>query len=300
MEKEDKKEMKQIENSQYKERFQFIFQINNDIIVQRYFKINGLSVASLESEELKLVLDECVRMIQDDLVSKSRVYEDFTFPTPLKLTGFLKNTEDYTDVERRWVVSNTDFDKLQCQNGDIIEKTYCEFPINNVIDPDNGKMTKGALIDYMDNERPADGEYMFKFTFMADDRMVYQRIWDANVLHKAVRNSVDISNNDAIIREKKPSELSFQGRIMRGMVYGKIDLIYHIIKKICNVMSASYEADGNEYTRNVKYGDKTYCYSTYNKKYVNDWRKATEQKTREYFNSLYPSDKYIDYIDRRL
>lgn len=296
----EKEEKKHIETSSYKERFQFILQINNDFICQRYFKINGVSFTSLESEDLKLVLDDCVRMIQDDLVYKSRVYEWFTLPSQEKLTGFLKEPNDYTEEERRWILSNTTNDKLECENGDIIEKSYVDFPINNVYDPFLKRETKGALIDYIDNNRPEEGEYVFKFTFMFDDKVIYERIWDANVLHKNVRNGVDITNNKAIYRDIDVTKVNYLTIINRESVKDREDLVYHIIKKICNVMSASYEADGNDYTKSIKYGDKVYNYSTYNKKYVSDWRKATEQKTKDYFNSLYPSDRYIDYIDRRM
>ena len=45
---------------------------------------------------------------------------------------------------------------------------------------------------------------------------------------------------------------------------------------------------------------KVYYCSTYNKNYINGWRVATEQKTREYINSLFPSNGQIDYINKYL
>ena len=57
MEKEIKKEPKVFDNSSYRERFQFILQINENIICQRFFKINGFTYESLESEEFKNVMD---------------------------------------------------------------------------------------------------------------------------------------------------------------------------------------------------------------------------------------------------
>ena len=78
MEKEIKKEPKVFDNSSYRERFQFILQINENIICQRFFKINGFTYESLESEEFKNVMDEVVGMIQNDLISKSRIYEWYT------------------------------------------------------------------------------------------------------------------------------------------------------------------------------------------------------------------------------
>ena len=48
-EKEIKKEQRTIDNASYKERFQFMLSINDNIICQRYFRINGFNAESLES-----------------------------------------------------------------------------------------------------------------------------------------------------------------------------------------------------------------------------------------------------------
>ena len=89
---ENRKELK-MENEAFKERFQFILSVNDNIICQRYFKINGFNNESLESVELKYTLDECVDMIKEDLVSKSRVFQWYTREEPVKLTGFVNPSE---------------------------------------------------------------------------------------------------------------------------------------------------------------------------------------------------------------
>lgn len=81
------------------ERFQFVLSVNDNIICQRYFKINGFNEDSLNSLELKETVDEittgiissiplqgmdkCLTgmdkgLINSDLVSKSRVYLWYT------------------------------------------------------------------------------------------------------------------------------------------------------------------------------------------------------------------------------
>ena len=97
MESENKKEQENF-NGSYKERFQFILSVNDNIICQRYFKVNGLHADSIDSVDLKETLDECVQLIQSDLASKSRIYLWHTSNLPLKLTGFA-NEEETTYME---------------------------------------------------------------------------------------------------------------------------------------------------------------------------------------------------------
>lgn len=314
MEKENKREAKQLENSLYRERFQFILQINDNIICQRFFRVNGFVIEALDSLELKEVMDEAVRMIQDDLVSKSRVYNWYTSLSPLKLTGFVKDMGKYNEAERFTIMAPGKEGCVACSNGDVVEKTYFNAEPKED-DP------------YVDNERPADGEFVFKFSFLFDDKVLYERIWDGNVYPKYVRNSVDLTNSDVMYRDRDPMSLHFNIAIIRHMTIDKLDLVYHIIKKICYILSTSFTEDKNEYTKKMVYGneeegnksvvehpvkvevvdhtetekkDYTYYCSTYNRGYVNAWRSATEQKTRDYMLSLYPSPRQIEYIDKYL
>lgn len=294
MEKEIKKENKQLENSLYKERFQFILQINDNIICQRFFRINGFSYDALESAELKNVMDDVVTMIQNDLVSKSRIYDWYTQNSPLKLTGFVNDIDEYTPAERNFILSGTEDAELKCENGNIITKTY-------FCSPDVAEDV------YIDTERPDFNEFVFKFSFLFDDKVFYERVWDGNVYPKYVRNSVDLTNSDVMYRDKDPLSLHFNLAIIRYMTVDKVDLVYHIIKKICYTLSSAFTDDKNEYTKKIHYNnsdernkDRVYYCSTYNRNFVNDWRSATEQKTRDYMNSLYPSNKQIEYIDKYL
>ena len=286
--KENKKEINRLNNLLFKDRFQFILKINNDIVCQRFFKINGLLYEALESEEMKLVMDEVVEMIKKDLTSKSRVYDWYTRPTTrIKMTGFIDDNKEYSDIDKHLILTNSEVDKIVCQNGEVIEKTYIDY-------------TDDGLDTFIESERPKEGEFVFKFSFLFDDKVMYEQAWDANVYHKFVRNSVDLSNSDLSYKDKDPITLPFVLNIVKSMTSDKTDLIYHIIKKICFVLSSSYTEAGFEYTKRMNYGDKKYRCSTFNSDYVNGWRNATEQKTRKYFNTMYPSDKQIEYIEKYL
>lgn len=73
------------------ERFQFILSVNDNIICQRYFKINGFNPISLNSLELKETIDSIVNgvmtghpgfdsgILNGDLKSKSRTYMWYTY-----------------------------------------------------------------------------------------------------------------------------------------------------------------------------------------------------------------------------
>lgn len=254
-EKEMKKELK-LENEIYKERFQFLLSANDNIICQRYFKINGFYIKNLESLEAKETFDECVRMIQKDLEAKSRVYMWYTSDEPMKLVGF---GEDAKTVEMFRYPEET---------------------------PDA----------YQNDERPQPYEMTFKFTFLIDGKPVYERIWDGSVYPKYVRNGVDLTNSDIMYKDKNPMTLPFTLAIVRRMTIDKNDLTYHIIKKICEVLSMSY--DEENVTKFSYYGDKKMWYTNYNKEYVHGWNKALKEKTDEYFMKLYPSMKKIEHIDR--
>lgn len=254
-EKEMKKELK-LENEVFKERFQFLLSANDNIICQRYFKINGFNIRNLESLEAKETFDECVRMIQNDLVSKSRVYSWYTSNEPIKLTGF---GEEADNVE------------------------MFKYP-EEIVDL------------YQDDERPQPYEMSFKFSFIIDGKVAYERIWDGSVYQKYVRNSVDLTNSDVMYKDKNPVTLPFNIAIIRRMTVEKIDLVYHIIKKICEVLSAPYDEDS--VTKYTYYGDKKMWYTNYNKEFVFGWSKAVKEKTDEYFMKLYPSAKKLEHIDR--
>lgn len=267
MEQEVQKKEVALNNESYKERFQFILSLNENIICQRYFRINGFNNDSLESYELRETIDEIVGIIRQDLESKSRVYQWFTRNTPLKLTGFGKTCEE------------------------IIEKTstttYLEYPEN-------------AIDYYVDTERPKPYEYTFKFAFLMDNKPVYEEIWDGGDYPKYVRNSVDLTNSNHLYKDKDPMLLHFNVAVVRAMTIDKTDLIYTIIRKICDVTSSTYTEKYGVYTKKEKYGDKKYRFSLYNEEAVNDWRKATESKTKEYFNTMYPSQRQIERIDKYL
>jgi hypothetical protein len=55
-------------------KFEFVLYINGNIICQRYFSVKNYNKDVKHSMDLKWCVDECVRIIQEDLMNKSRDY----------------------------------------------------------------------------------------------------------------------------------------------------------------------------------------------------------------------------------
>ena len=201
---ENEKTVKKVDNSNYRERFQFHLKVNDNIICQRYFKINRYNSDSVCSYELYETLDDCVRMIKDDLESKSRVYLWNNCGGKTKLTGFAKD-----------------------ENGmPINEPVYVDIPAK----------------EWDEDEFVNPWDVTFRFTFLVDDNVVYERIWDGSQYPKYVRNSVDITNS------KSPYIM------VQIMNNGREDLVANIIKNICEVCSNKDQETVKQYAKFERYG----------------------------------------------
>lgn len=202
---DNEKVQKKVDNSNYRERFQFQLKVNDNIICQRYFKINRYNSDSLTSCELYDTLDACVDLIQNDLEAKSRIYLANNCDPITKLTGFEKD-----------------------ENGLPIK-----VPTYQYIPPK----------EWDDDEFVNPWDVTFKFTFLVDDNVVYERIWDGSQYPKYVRNSVDITNSKS------------QYVMVQIMNSGREDLVVSIIKSICEVCSNEEQDKIRQYVKFVRYTD---------------------------------------------
>jgi hypothetical protein len=60
----------------FKEPYEFLFKINDNIIVQRFFTVNNYNPLSCFSMELKEAVDECTAIIQNEMKSRSLDFMD--------------------------------------------------------------------------------------------------------------------------------------------------------------------------------------------------------------------------------
>lgn len=294
MEKEIKKNA--VSNEAYKERFQFLLWINDNIICQRYFKIMGFNPDSIGSEELLETLEECVAMIKDDLHYKSFLYQSIVNDEPVKLTGFHNDMENNHDL---YLLTNSNIDgTIYLADGTEINKTYFNYSddINEVYDDEDTK--------------PWD--VTFKFEFLIDDRNVFERIWDGSVYPKFVRNSVDLSNSLTAYTRGGGINFTSNEGIANYLKVGRVDLVYYMIKKIVDTMSGGFD-DPNAYTHSIHFdkcalkfekvddelkvaevGPKEYYYANNNRRLVDSYYKWTKDKTRKYNAWLNRCERYAD------
>ena len=55
-------------------KFEFVLYINGNIICQRYFSVRNYEKEVKNSMDLRWCVDECVKLIEDDLLSKTKDY----------------------------------------------------------------------------------------------------------------------------------------------------------------------------------------------------------------------------------
>lgn len=314
-----KRETKFIDNIAYKNKFQFLIWANDNVICQRYFKINGFNEDAVYTAEFADCMEGIVRSIQEDLESKSRIFMWYTDTTlPVKTNGFLteEEVEKYGSNFFAVMVDDSITGDVEAPDGKIFHKAYINYPAS----------------DNVENDRPTDGEMVFKFSFLIDDVPVYEKIWDGNVYPKFVRNGVDLTNVYASFDNKDMSSLNFGSAIVRHMQMGKINLISDFIRRICETLSNNY-IDKYEYTKNMGvyktnnvidrekyekaveyYGGpikpivtghtdlkeeaKKYTYQSNFEAYKQSWKRSVRKKTQEYYDTMYPSARQIDYIER--
>jgi len=321
MEEKIKKESKFVDNVAYKSKFQFLIWVNDNVICQRYFKINGFNEESVHTEEFSNCMNGIVRSIQEDLESKSRIFMWYTNMTePMKMQGFLTDgeVETYGKDFLRLMTDSSISGKIKAPDGKIFNKEYIQYAVD-------------TANEYGEIEKPKDGEFIFKFSFLIDDVPVFEKIWDGNIYPKFVRNGVDLTNNYAYYDDKDTSALSFGAAIIRYMQKGKVNLISDFIRRICDTLSNTF-SEKYEYTKemgvyknnnkidedkyraavayygvikpvvtghtDIKEETKKYDYLSAFESYKQSWRKSVRKKTQEYFDTLYPSNRQIEYIEK--
>jgi hypothetical protein len=86
----------------YKERFEFELTVGENIICQRYFRINNFNPKSLKSYELIEALRKCVTTIDNDLKMKTQAYLEMyaplVFETEEEMRKQLSNPEYYNTL----------------------------------------------------------------------------------------------------------------------------------------------------------------------------------------------------------
>jgi hypothetical protein len=215
----------------YKERFEFELTVGDNIICQRYFRINNFNPKSLMSYELTEAIRRCVRTIDNDLKLKTQVYLELyapkVFSSEEEMYKFLSdpyNVSKLTLGEGVVVRGNKTTDYVVIENGQVKELGY-KF--------DDGELTEVS---------PEVNKTTYKFAFKVDGREAAAMIWDG-YYPKFVRDKIDLSNKRGKYDGDDATRLSFEQYLLYRMVKDKSDLIYGLIMHICTACSYSDDAD---------------------------------------------------------
>lgn len=222
------------EAKDYKERFEFRLTVGDNIICQRYFKINNFNPTSLRSYELAEVIRKCAKRIHMDLVDKTQVYLGIlaprTFTSIEEMEEYFSNSlhRDAINVGTGIVVSGSDVDYFW--DGNKAMPSQFKF--------DDGEFTRPLT----------DEDYVeYKFAFYVDEKEACSTVW-TGVYPKYIRNSIDLSNKRGRFDDvDKNYTMSFEQYLMFKLAEGRKDLVWGLIKDICYVCSLQNK-DRTDYT----------------------------------------------------
>ncbi len=222
----------------YTERFEFKFTVGNNIICQRYFRINNFNPLSLSSLELANTIRECANIIDNDLKDKTAKYLEIVAP---RVFNSLQEMEDYyADGKDRGMRLGEGIVVKNCPNNYVWGKKGEPVVVKEKFD--NGEfsaeLSEADIVDY-------------KFAFYDSGREVCSTTWQG-VYPKFVRNSIDLSNKRGKVAEEDVPKLGAESYLMYKMVEGKSDIVYKIIKEICFTCSST---DNSWYTTVQHYAD---------------------------------------------
>lgn len=252
-----------------KERFEFKLTVNGNIICQRYFRINGFKNEVYGSLDLVDAIESCVKMINDDLCDKSRIFLEDTAPQVLK---------DQQQFEE-WLKKNS-------SNKNLPDFVLIEYP-EMVYYRTNGSYKAYEKpfnrYDYV-ADKQNETKAQFKFSFLDNGREVAAKVWDGDIYPRFIRTNVDLSNSRNKYRQGNLFA-PVESYMIDVFINTKTDLIPSIVRELCNV--CSYD-DAEEYVSTLTYGDKTYDLNNYRayRKVMRGWENKLKKKTAEYFRHI--------------
>lgn len=229
------------ESRDYKERFEFRFTVGNNIICQRYFRINKFNPLCLASEELAHTIRWCASLIDSDLKDKTEKYLKLVAPQVFKNEEEMRK---YFSVEKN---------RARMHLGEGIVLREPENAPNYVWGKNNEPVALSEKFDTtreLVNPLTEEDTAMYKFAFCDNGREVCSTVWEGTY-PKYVRNSIDLSNKRGKISpDEDPARLSTDAYILYKLVEGKGDIVYKIIKDICYVCSSE---DNSSYTTGFEF-----------------------------------------------
>lgn len=289
MEKENVKS----ENREYtKDRFSFELRINDNMICQRYFRINGFNYRSLQSEELIETLNYCVNLIKQDLDEKTK---SFLINTAPQVYDNVEEMSHYVSLDTLHYTGNGEEyyggSHLEVPSYAILRDSESVY----VWDGTKYSLYEGRFNrnDYLKDDNTP---YVLKFVFLDGENEVHSISWDASVYPRFVRMNIDLSNSknryrsdmnryQTIDEQKKNNFSPYEAAIIDLLNEGRKDLIPVIMNEISTCCSMSHE----DYNRTLNYGKRQYTTRPGDvwDNYVASAERKCKKKTDKYFANLY-------------
>lgn len=245
----------EVPNKFQNERFEFSLTINGYIICQRSFKIHGFNELVKYSIEIVESIDKCVKLIDDDLKSKTLMYLDYTAPQyfPSK------------DAMDKWVETTT-----AAVEAGVASPTFSIKPFTYVMVKNDSNEEENAcyiwdgesMTPYEKNFNDNDfyvKEYdksVLKFAFYDNGKEVCSKCWSTSCYPKFIRSNIDLSNSkNKYDNMQMPEKLYFLFELYMIKCFNEThkDIIPLIVKELCNCCSKK-----KYYTTEVEYGGKVY------------------------------------------
>lgn len=248
-----------------KNRFEFALFVNESLVCKRNFPINGYIEKSMCTVEFKECVDEIVKLIDEDLKSKSRIYTTLHLPEFKCVGETLYIPEWEPEIctnpltpENECVLKFVIYDNEHEVISKIWDGRYYPNYVRKNIDLTNRqvKITKGDKTIIYDKER-----------FFNDQR-------------------TDISGELYVLKHMIMDREDLIP-IIQTMIYNVCSRFDSVNEKLSDYEAVAYYSNGNR--SNVKKYDLNL--SAYNKKIDSMWGAVVAEKTRKYMNELYVSPK---------
>ena len=262
--------------SDFKEPYEFRLLVGDNIICQRYFRINNFNKISLGSTELTDTIRTCARLIDNDLKSKTRVYMSYMAP-------YVFNNENEM---RKWFSNPLNSHKaIVGENIILRDKDESEYMW------DGTKLVKfdKKIFDSTFTSVLTDKDVVtYELAFYVNDKKVVSTLFEG-VYPYYVRRNIDLSNARGKFEGEDLSRLTFESYVLNRLVYDKPDLIKKIVRKICDVCSVT---DNNFYTLtenfiNVEGKEISYPTNINSPQYLNSKYAKEIAKAKKYLSTLY-------------
>lgn len=201
--------------------FDIELQVNDTVVLANNFNISFFNWESMNSRDFLIVARKCVKLIKDDLASKSRVASWFYNSPDYKEGELLKLRQDYLDAHK---------DELFMMPVKVNENEYATQALNYI----SKEHTYPAQSDYETPVEPM--SYIFKFVIKHEGREMFSEIWDGSYYQPIVREHIDLINDPRRYESDDPTEsISLKFSMYRAMSLGKTNVLSEIIRKICDV-----------------------------------------------------------------